>query len=192
MLPGLPAYILFKMIRYTDHINNDDAVRSLIQGAITMVKKVVKKKGMNDIEVSYYKTFCHRFQGGFNRTYSLALLLEIWHCRSIKQCRSLYSGTLQLQLQGAGVLKLRLPKLLQQVKFMLPKCWRIGMIKPSLDFRAKVKTFLDQSQVMETLCLKGQLYSKVAFLCNLLKEASKKYYSLKAFSSISISKNRPI
>jgi hypothetical protein len=27
MLPGLPAYILFMMIRYTDHINNDDAVR---------------------------------------------------------------------------------------------------------------------------------------------------------------------
>ena len=60
MLPGLPAYILFKMIRYTDHINNDDAVRSLIQGAITMVKKVVKKKGMNDIEVSYHNTFYQR------------------------------------------------------------------------------------------------------------------------------------
>ena len=51
MLPGLPAYILFMMIRYTDHINNDDAVRSLIQGAISMIKKVVKKKGMNDLEV---------------------------------------------------------------------------------------------------------------------------------------------
>jgi len=49
--PGLPAYVLFMMIRYTDHINNDDAVRSLIQGAISMIKKVVKKKGMNDLEV---------------------------------------------------------------------------------------------------------------------------------------------
>ena len=52
MLPGLPAYILFMMIRYTDYINNDDNVRSLIQGAISLIKKVVKKKGMNDLEVS--------------------------------------------------------------------------------------------------------------------------------------------
>ena len=51
MLPGLPAYILFMMIRYTDYINNDESVRSLIQGAISLVKKVVKKKGMNDLEV---------------------------------------------------------------------------------------------------------------------------------------------
>ena len=36
---------------HDDHINNDDAVRSLIQGAISMIKKVVKKKGMNDLEV---------------------------------------------------------------------------------------------------------------------------------------------
>ena len=51
MLPGLPAYIMFMMIRYTDYINNDESVRSLIQGAISLVKKVVKKKGMNDLEV---------------------------------------------------------------------------------------------------------------------------------------------
>jgi len=51
MLPGLPAYVLFMMIRYTDYVNNDELVRSLIQGAISMVKKVVKKKGMNDLEV---------------------------------------------------------------------------------------------------------------------------------------------
>jgi len=29
MLPGLPAYIFFMMIRYTDHINNDDFVRQV-------------------------------------------------------------------------------------------------------------------------------------------------------------------
>ena len=51
MLPGLPGYVLFMMVRYTDYINNDEMVRSLIQGAITLIKKVVKKKGQNDLEV---------------------------------------------------------------------------------------------------------------------------------------------
>jgi myosin-5 len=51
MLPGLPAYILFMMVRYTDHINNDTYVRSLIQGAINTIKKAVKKKGANDLDV---------------------------------------------------------------------------------------------------------------------------------------------
>ena len=52
MLPGLPAYILFMMVRYTDHLNNDTMVRSLIQGAIATIKRSVKKKGANDIDVS--------------------------------------------------------------------------------------------------------------------------------------------
>ena len=39
MLPGLPAYILFMLIRHLDHINDDKNVRSLIQGAISQVKK---------------------------------------------------------------------------------------------------------------------------------------------------------
>jgi len=51
MLPGLPSYIMFMMIRYTDHISNESYVRSLIQSAIFYVKKVIKKKGMNDLEV---------------------------------------------------------------------------------------------------------------------------------------------
>ena len=54
MLPGLPAYIFFMMVRYTDYINNDEYVRSLIQGAISFVKKVIKKKGMNDLEVKSF------------------------------------------------------------------------------------------------------------------------------------------
>ena len=37
--------------RYTDYVNNEDAVRSLIQGAISLVKKVIKKRGLNDLEV---------------------------------------------------------------------------------------------------------------------------------------------
>ena len=52
MLPGLPAYILFMMVRYTDHINNDGWVRSLIQGAIGTIKKSIKKRGANDIEMN--------------------------------------------------------------------------------------------------------------------------------------------
>lgn len=76
MLPGLPAYILFMMIRYTDYINNDDNVRSLIQGAISLIKKVVKKKGMNDLEV---------------KTLWLSNLLRIIH--NLKQ----YSGERQFQ-----------------------------------------------------------------------------------------------
>ena len=52
MLPGLPAYILFMMVRYTDHINNDAFVRSLIQGAISTIKKSIKKRGANDIEMN--------------------------------------------------------------------------------------------------------------------------------------------
>ena len=51
MLPGLPAYILFMMVRYTDHQNNDVMVRSLIQGAIGTIKRAVKKKGANDIDM---------------------------------------------------------------------------------------------------------------------------------------------
>lgn len=62
MLPGLPSYILFMMIRYTDYINNDENVRSLIQGAISLVKKVIKKKGMNDLEVRAVGYFLTAFK----------------------------------------------------------------------------------------------------------------------------------
>ena len=76
MLPGLPAYILFMMIRYTDYVNNEDAVRSLIQGAISLVKKVIKKRGLNDLEV---------------KTLWLSNMLRILH--NLKQ----YSGEKQFQ-----------------------------------------------------------------------------------------------
>ena len=39
------------MIRYTDYVNNESNVRSLIQQSIFFVKKVIKRKGMNDLEV---------------------------------------------------------------------------------------------------------------------------------------------
>ena len=43
--------------RYTDYVNNEDAVRSLIQGAISLVKKVIKKRGLNDLEVKRRNAF---------------------------------------------------------------------------------------------------------------------------------------
>ena len=81
MLPGLPAYVLFMMIRYTDYINDDVLVRSLIQGWISNVKKVVKKKGVNDIEV---------------KTLWLSNMLRILH--NLKQ----YSGEKQFQLESTA------------------------------------------------------------------------------------------
>ena len=80
MLPGLPAYVLFMMIRHTDHVNDEKRVRSLIQGAIALIKKVIKKKGANDLE---YKTMW------------LANLLRILH--NLKQ----YSGEKQFQLESS-------------------------------------------------------------------------------------------
>ena len=68
MLPSLPAYLLFMMVRYTDHLNNDVMVRSLIQGAIATIKRAVKKKGANDIDVSYLKKI-HKLSGVLQRTY---------------------------------------------------------------------------------------------------------------------------
>jgi myosin-5 len=51
-LPGLPAYILFMCIRYTDYLNDDLKVRSLLNAAINTVKKVINKKGTKDLDVS--------------------------------------------------------------------------------------------------------------------------------------------
>jgi len=79
MLPGLPAYILFMLIRHLDHINDDKNVRSLIQGAIAQVKKTIKKRGQTDIEL---------------KTLWLSNTLRLLHC--LKQ----YSGETQFQAQS--------------------------------------------------------------------------------------------
>ncbi|KAL7643914.1 UNVERIFIED_CONTAM: hypothetical protein RMT77_005923 [Armadillidium vulgare] len=42
--PCLPSYILFMCIRHADHINDNDKVRSLLNNAVTEVKKVFKKR----------------------------------------------------------------------------------------------------------------------------------------------------
>lgn len=44
LLPGLPAYIVFMCIRYTDHINDEDKVRSLLSAFTNTVKKVIRKR----------------------------------------------------------------------------------------------------------------------------------------------------
>jgi len=38
----LPAYILFMCMRHTDHMSDDEKVRSLLTCAINGVKKVIK------------------------------------------------------------------------------------------------------------------------------------------------------
>ncbi|CAL4082348.1 unnamed protein product, partial [Meganyctiphanes norvegica] len=43
-LPGLPAYILYMCIRHTDHINDDEKVRSMLNNIVNGVKRVIKKR----------------------------------------------------------------------------------------------------------------------------------------------------
>ena len=81
MLPGLPAYILFMLIRHLDHINDDKNVRSLIQGGIGHIKKTIKKRGQTDIEL---------------KTLWLSNTLRLLHC--LKQ----YSGETQFQTQSTA------------------------------------------------------------------------------------------
>jgi len=38
----LPAYVLFMCMRHTDHMNDDEKVRSLLACSINNVKKVIK------------------------------------------------------------------------------------------------------------------------------------------------------
>ena len=81
MLPGLPAYVMFMLIRHLDHINDDRSVRTLIQGAISHVKKTIKKRGQTDIEL---------------KTLWLSNTLRLLHC--LKQ----YSGEIQFQEQSTA------------------------------------------------------------------------------------------
>jgi len=50
-LPGLPAYILFMCIRYTDYMNDDEKVRSLLTNGIGMIKKIIYKKSELNVSV---------------------------------------------------------------------------------------------------------------------------------------------
>jgi hypothetical protein len=44
-LPGLPAFLLFMAVRYTDQINNEKAVKELLSNTKTAIQTVLKKKG---------------------------------------------------------------------------------------------------------------------------------------------------
>eukprot|EP00092_Neocalanus_flemingeri_P009668 GFUD01010409.1.p1 GENE.GFUD01010409.1~~GFUD01010409.1.p1 ORF type:complete len:1838 (+),score=622.26 GFUD01010409.1:290-5803(+) len=81
MLPGMPAYIVFMLIRHLDHINDDKNVRSLIQGGISHIKKTIKKRGQTDIEL---------------KTLWLSNTLRLLHC--LKQ----YSGEPQFQAESSA------------------------------------------------------------------------------------------
>lgn len=41
MIPGLPAYILFMCIRHADYLNDDSKLKSLMNGIISSIKKVI-------------------------------------------------------------------------------------------------------------------------------------------------------
>jgi len=82
MLPGLPAYFLFMMIRHLDYMNDEKNVRTLIQGGIACIKKTIKKhKGQTDIEL---------------KTLWLSNTLRVLHC--LKQ----YSGEDQFQTHSSA------------------------------------------------------------------------------------------
>ncbi|XP_045490189.1 unconventional myosin-Va isoform X2 [Pieris rapae] len=47
LLPGLPAFILFMMLRHTDHVDDEPKMHSLMKGIRTAVKKTLKKRSDN-------------------------------------------------------------------------------------------------------------------------------------------------
>lgn len=44
MLPGLPAYILFMMLRHTDHVDDEPKMHHMMKAVRTGVKKTLKKR----------------------------------------------------------------------------------------------------------------------------------------------------
>nr|XP_049698481.1 unconventional myosin-Va isoform X1 [Helicoverpa armigera]XP_049698485.1 unconventional myosin-Va isoform X2 [Helicoverpa armigera] len=45
LLPGLPAYILFMMLRHMDHVDDEPKMHQLMKAVRTAVKKTLKKRG---------------------------------------------------------------------------------------------------------------------------------------------------
>ena len=80
-LPGLPAYVLFMLIRYLDHINDSNRIRDLIEGGISHIKKTVRKLGQTDIEL---------------KALWLSNTVKLLHC--LKQ----YSGEPRFQLENTS------------------------------------------------------------------------------------------
>lgn len=44
LLPGLPAYILFMMLRHMDHVDDEPKMHQLMKAVRTGVKKTLKKR----------------------------------------------------------------------------------------------------------------------------------------------------
>jgi len=44
MIPGLPAFLLFKLLRFADYSNDDKMIKHLLQHIISGIKKVEKVK----------------------------------------------------------------------------------------------------------------------------------------------------
>uniref|UniRef100_A0A6P7H7L6 Unconventional myosin-Va-like n=1 Tax=Diabrotica virgifera virgifera TaxID=50390 RepID=A0A6P7H7L6_DIAVI len=51
LLPGLPAYIIFMCIRYTDYVNDEEKVKTLLSAFTNTLKKVIKKR-VGDFETT--------------------------------------------------------------------------------------------------------------------------------------------
>ncbi|KAG8440472.1 hypothetical protein GDO86_006288, partial [Hymenochirus boettgeri] len=61
MIPGLPAHILFLCVRYTDHINNAERIKSLMNSTINGIKQVIKEH-VDDFEMlSFWLSNVHHF-----------------------------------------------------------------------------------------------------------------------------------
>lgn len=58
-LPGLPAYILFMCLRYTDYLDDEKAVRSFLNGALQKIFYHVKKNSCNiEIVILWLANVC--------------------------------------------------------------------------------------------------------------------------------------
>lgn len=53
LLPGLPAYVIFKCIRHADYINSDIKIKTLLPGAISAIRKVVRNQ-IQDFDLAIF------------------------------------------------------------------------------------------------------------------------------------------
>nr|CAB3264158.1 unconventional myosin-Va [Phallusia mammillata] len=61
MIPGLPAYLIFKLLRFADYSNDDKMIKHLLHQVINCIKKVEKKHD-NDFEyISFWLANTCRF-----------------------------------------------------------------------------------------------------------------------------------
>ncbi|RWS27899.1 unconventional myosin-Va-like protein [Leptotrombidium deliense] len=56
--PHFPAYIIFMCIRYTDYVNDDNQVRSLLNNAIMAIKRTIKRNHNYEIFVLWLSNTC--------------------------------------------------------------------------------------------------------------------------------------